>query len=121
MCSGTNRLKEKDEGIFSIKELFEKEIELKVPLYQRRYAWGKKELDQLFYDIYWQMEGGVEEYFIGTLVLFKKGSLYDIVDGQQRVTTLLLILLTLKENSIERKLRLRYAARESIEKILKVI
>lgn len=117
MCSGTNRLKEKDEGIFSIKELFEKEIELKVPLYQRRYAWGKKELDQLFYDIYWQMDGDIEEYFIGTLVLFKKGSLYDIVDGQQRVTTLLLILLTLKENSIERKLRLRYAARESIEKI----
>lgn len=117
MCSETNRLKEKDEGIFSIKELFEKEIELKVPLYQRRYAWGKKELDQLFCDIYGQMKGGVEEYFIGTLVLFKKGSLYDIVDGQQRVTTLLLILLTLKENSIEKKLRLRYAARESVEKI----
>ncbi|MGL5780095.1 DUF262 domain-containing protein [Cetobacterium sp.] len=117
MCSKTNRLKEKDEGIFSIKELFEKEIELKVPLYQRKYAWGKKELDQLFCDIYGQMKGGVEEYFIGTLVIFKKGSLYDIVDGQQRVTTLLLILLTLKENSIKRKLRLRYAARESIEKI----
>lgn len=39
MCSETNRLKEKDEDIFSIEELFGKEIELKVPLYQRRYAW----------------------------------------------------------------------------------
>lgn len=121
MCSEKNGLKEKDEGIFSIEELFRKEIELKVPLYQRRYAWGKKELDQLFCDICGQMKGGVEEYFIGTLVLFKKNSsydiVYDIVDGQQRITTLLLILLSLKENSIERKLRLRYAARESIEKI----
>lgn len=117
MCSETNGLKEMDEGIFSIEELFRKGIELKVPLYQRRYAWGKKELDQLFCDIYGQMKGGIEEYFIGTLVLFKKGSSYDIVDGQQRITTLLLILLSLKEKSIERKLKLRYAARESIEKI----
>ena len=117
MCREINGLKEKDEGIFSIEELFGKEIELKVPLYQRRYAWGKKELDQLFCDIYGQMKGGIEEYFIGTLVLFKKDSSYDIVDGQQRITTLLLILLSLKEKSIERKLKLRYAARESVEKI----
>ncbi|MBR0158217.1 MAG: DUF262 domain-containing protein [Clostridia bacterium] len=64
-----------------------------VPIYQRNFAWGKDEISALVQDIYDAFRKDSESiYYIGTLVSFNKGdNVYEIIDGQQRLTTLTLI------------------------------
>lgn len=71
-----------------------------IPRYQRNYAWGKTEISQLIKDIdeYFPKENNNEKsYYLGSLVCFKRenGS-FELIDGQQRHTTLTLINLVLK-------------------------
>lgn len=64
-----------------------------IPRYQRAYAWEDKEITQLIDDI-----NGIdfsENYYIGSLVVARvkdKMETYEVVDGQQRLTTLYLLL-----------------------------
>src|SRR3989338_1020486 len=65
-----------------------------LPDYQREYVWGEREVNQLLTDIYDELdERSDAEYFIGTIVVCPgdDGRL-DIIDGQQRITTLFLII-----------------------------
>lgn len=63
-----------------------------IPLYQRAYAWTKTEIDQLLTDMLEKSaERPVKEYYIGSLIIASGASSYEIVDGQQRFTTLTLI------------------------------
>jgi len=76
-----------------------------IPRYQRNYAWGKAEISQLIKDIdeFFPKENNKEKsYYLGSLVCFKRedGS-FELIDGQQRHTTLTLINLVLK-NWIEK-------------------
>jgi uncharacterized protein with ParB-like and HNH nuclease domain len=69
-----------------------------IPRYQRNYAWGKAEISQLIKDIDEFFEGAENKsYYLGSLVCFKRedGS-FELLDGQQRHTTLTLINLVLK-------------------------
>jgi len=59
-----------------------------IPLYQRAYAWGEKHIRQLIEDIN-DKESGVE-YCLGSLVVAGNGR--EVIDGQQRLTTLFLLL-----------------------------
>lgn len=61
-----------------------------IPIYQRSYAWGKVEIDQLLDDILSKKEQ--EDYYLGNLIVSKKddGS-YEVIDGQQRLTTLYIL------------------------------
>ena len=71
--------------------LFDKEVHYVIPRYQRAYAWEDKEIVQLIDDI----NDSTRDYYIGSLVVAKvKGKVetYEIVDGQQRLTTLYLLL-----------------------------
>ena len=65
-----------------------------IPLYQRNYAWGEEEIYQLLQDIYesYKKSNGTGQYFIGSLVVLKRrdGS-FEVIDGQQRLTTISLI------------------------------
>lgn len=64
-----------------------------IPLYQRNYAWGEIEINQLLQDI-WDMykANSDSNYYIGTLVVDKKSdNSFEIIDGQQRHTTITLI------------------------------
>ncbi len=69
-----------------------------IPAYQRRYAWGTKQHRELFDDIRLLPDG--DSHLFGT-VLFLSGThtpginVLELVDGQQRITTLSLLLLTL--------------------------
>lgn len=64
-----------------------------VPIYQRNYAWGKDEVATLIQDVYDAYKKKKKVYFIGTLVSFYKGdNVYEIIDGQQRLTTIKLVL-----------------------------
>jgi uncharacterized protein with ParB-like and HNH nuclease domain len=69
-----------------------------VPSYQRPYSWDKSNTEQLIEDIYNSFCQENEEYFIGTLICIHKGDYtYEIVDGQQRLTTLSLIFAKMKD------------------------
>ena len=70
-----------------------KEDRLKIPYYQRPYRWTKKTVMTLFYDIKQAYEENKEEYRIGTIILHKDKAGYNIVYGQQRLTTLCILLL----------------------------
>lgn len=64
-----------------------------VPIYQRNYAWEKDEIFTLIQDIYDAYIAKNHTYFIGTLVTFNKGDqVFEVIDGQQRLTTTYLIL-----------------------------
>ena len=73
---------------------------LNIPHYQRPYRWMEKNVHQLLEDITQSMYSGKKQYRIGSLILHKNQESYDIVDGQQRLTTLILIL---KQCQIELK------------------
>lgn len=79
----------------SVSELYNGSNKLifEVPIYQRNYAWEKDEISTLVQDVYDAYKKGAEVYFIGTLVTFNKGdNVYEVIDGQQRLTTINLIL-----------------------------
>lgn len=83
---------------FSVKRLLEDKATYLVPMYQRNYAWGKGEIDQLIQDVRdSQKKKTSTTYYIGTLVVFKrKDGAYEVIDGQQRFTTLSLMATCLK-------------------------
>lgn len=69
-----------------------------IPSYQRPYSWDGENTKQLIDDIYQSFCQKEKEYFIGTLICIHKGdSIYEIVDGQQRLTTLSLIFAKMKD------------------------
>lgn len=74
---------------------FIKENKFFVPIYQRTYSWEEKHVADLFDDIKANMKES--EYFLGTLVLTKKGTKLEIIDGQQRITTICLFFSAFKE------------------------
>lgn len=69
---------------------------LKIPEYQRPYKWTEKNVNNLIDDII--SNKNKSEYRLGTLVLHLFDQNLDIVDGQQRIITLMLILCALSEN-----------------------
>lgn len=65
-----------------------------IPDYQRGYAWGDEQVQELLSDIEHQIFDGLDnKHYTGTLVLLNKGNgIYEVVDGQQRLTTLSILL-----------------------------
>jgi len=105
----------------SIEDIFNgsDHVTYEIPIYQRNYAWGKDEIAELVRDVLDACVKQKENYFIGTLVTYDKGdNTFEVIDGQQRLTTLFLILKALGK---EMKNRLTYRARKrsnaTIEKI----
>lgn len=76
----------------NVKEIFESGKYV-VPLYQRNYAWRKNEIEVLLQDIYEAFKKNPNgNYFIGSLVVLKRqNGDFEVIDGQQRLTTLSLI------------------------------
>ena len=72
----------------------------RIPVYQRPYAWDLEQVGELFDDLVTAMDLGDDEpYFLGSVVLIKhrENPLSDVVDGQQRLTTLTILLCVLRE------------------------
>ena len=106
----------------SIEELFsggEKSI-YEIPIYQRNYAWEKDEITALIQDVYDAYEKEPSKpYYIGTLVSYHKGDrVYEVIDGQQRLTTIRLILGALK---ISHSNLLTYRARKKSDETIRAI
>ena len=101
-----------DDLKFSVEKIFESKY--LIPIYQRNYAWGKDEIETLLDDI----KSNDDEYFIGSLVVKEKDGLFEVIDGQQRLTTLFLILRYLKHDiKGELKFEARQKSNETLEKI----
>ena len=71
-----------------------------IPIYQRNYAWRAEQIEQLISDIQDSVVGGQDDYFLGNLVVIKRGreDEFEVIDGQQRLTTLYLLLTFLELN-----------------------
>lgn len=87
----------------SVRALFsEKKTDFLIPDYQRPYAWGEKECQTLWDDLFAfafpendcdRFDSDGDEYFLGPIVTFKNDDgKMEIIDGQQRLTTLMLLL-----------------------------
>ena len=87
--------------------IFDTNMEYIIPLYQRAYAWEDKQLTQLIEDINDVTEDA--NYYIGSLIVSKQSGRYEVVDGQQRLTSLYLLLNCL---GIKVKPTLSFACRE---------
>ena len=84
----------------SLREIFpiDKRFFYNIPLYQRAYTWGQNEWNTLFNDIV----GNEEGYFLGSIICVNtsKSSIdkdieFQLIDGQQRLTSLSILLLAI--------------------------
>ena len=78
-----------------------------IPLYQRPYAWTTEHVDELLDDLTDAMRRDREApYFLGSIVLIKSDddAKSEVVDGQQRLTTLTMLFCVLREISDDRNL-----------------
>ena len=67
-----------------------------IPVYQRNYAWEEDEIATLIKDVYDSYVSNVPYYYIGTLVTYKReDNVYEVIDGQQRLTTIYIVLKAL--------------------------
>jgi len=68
-----------------------------IPDYQRPYSWENEQIEQLWDDIVSAMEDGEETYFLGPIILIKTNEGFEVVDGQQRLTTLTILFCVLRD------------------------
>lgn len=89
-------------NLWNLENLFESIYD--VPVYQRPYSWDKEQVDVLLSDIIetYNSDSKNDGYYTGNIIVYDKNdkingliTKYDIIDGQQRITTFTLILLAL--------------------------
>ena len=69
-----------------------------IPEYQRPYKWSVDSTLQLFNDLYSAYKNNLEEYRIGSIILHSENGKLNIVDGQQRLTTISILLYCFNED-----------------------
>ena len=80
--------------------VFCRDYEFRIPVYQRPYAWEREHVGELMDDLIAAMDQDDDEpYFLGSIVLIKRRNepVSQVVDGQQRLTTLTMLLCVLRE------------------------
>jgi hypothetical protein len=112
----------------SIRALLSESVNYVIPMYQRNYAWDDAEITQLIQDVIDYLPKGAavpQNYYIGTLVVFARqqsnSTLYETIDGQQRMTTLSLLVSYLKNSGQSgldwyKDLRIRFESRPRSQK-----
>lgn len=111
------------ELIYSVKDIFAKYLKddekFVIPEYQRGYKWKIKDIEQLLNDINAFQTHGDDEVFycLQNITLVKYGNTFNVVDGQQRLTTLSLILAYLGRIDLV-KSKLEYKIRKETETFL---
>lgn len=74
-----------------------------IPIYHRNYAWEDKEISLLIQDLGNACQKSKDNYYIGSLVVYKReNGDFEVIDGQQRLTTLTLIMHHLFKNGFTR-------------------
>lgn len=72
---------------------------INIPVYQRRYSWRREQLERFVADLKTAYVNQRERYFFGSLILNATGdtSTVDVIDGQQRLTTVSLFLIAIRD------------------------
>lgn len=100
MPEGFSEEKLKAEEIL-IRDLFSFTYE--IPIYQRPFSWTKEQFQSLVEDVNDAREEGIN-YFLGSLILKRKGDRnYEIVDGQQRLTSILILFAVARDYFISQE------------------
>ncbi|WQV20786.1 DUF262 domain-containing protein [Helicobacter pylori] len=88
----------------NLRDILKEELYYQIPIYQRPYQWTEENCEKLLDDLFEYYEKDREsDYFCGSLVLIlinedpKKAKTYDIVDGQQRLSTFILLAKVLAD------------------------
>ncbi|WGJ85501.1 DUF262 domain-containing HNH endonuclease family protein [Gordonia sp. SMJS1] len=100
-------MKDLSAGEYPLRKIFSSDYEFTIPEYQRPYAWGKEQALQLLDDLEGALARDTDEpYFLGSIVLVKAGSDPDaqVIDGQQRLTTLSILFAVLRDLTENSKL-----------------
>ncbi len=94
------------ENLYTITQVFSEKL-FRVPDYQRGYAWGLQQCQEFIEDL--ELLEPEKNHFLGTLILHRRGTgkiidrsgnsyaEYDIVDGQQRLTTIVILLQAISQ------------------------
>ena len=118
-------MKDIDGKAKTVREIL-KDQRYSIDYYQREYRWQRKQILELiddlteqFLDSYSDKDGrqdveGYEHYFLGSIILSKRDGKLFIVDGQQRLTTLTLLLMVLNRRQNGRPDRSRIEDRKSV-------
>ena len=107
----------------SINKVFQEDY-YSIPIYQRSYAWTDKQIEQLITDLHDfatqnRADKPDEKYFLGSLIVDKVSNhSFSVIDGQQRLTTLYL-LMSYIDKSLLRQNCLTFEAREKSNTVLK--
>jgi hypothetical protein len=114
-------MKKIEVSIRTFHELFDKRRGLKIPEYQRPYIWGKEKNEDLLKDFkehFIDNDNG-SNYYMGAVLYFlnKKESCFEIIDGQQRITTLLIINYLLKSLPSSEYFNITYNSHQSVKYI----
>lgn len=95
-----------------------------IPAYQRGYRWERTQVKTLLNDLYQCMEANEQkkDYCLQPVVVQKKGELqYDLIDGQQRLTTIYILLRYVEQNFfkfVKPEFSLEYETREKTKDFL---
>lgn len=115
--------------LINIASVVEEGWEFNIPIYQRLYVWTEEQVKTLFEDLHTAYTAKKDLYYIGGIITVKnalKQNLYDLVDGQQRFTTLWLLSNELKRDLLSftyngKNLRLQFSIRENVQNSLQVL
>lgn len=100
-------MKDLTAGEYALRKIFSSDYEFTIPDYQRPYAWGREQTLQLLDDLEGALARDTDEpYFLGSIVLVKAGSdpRAEVIDGQQRLTTLSILFAVLRDLTENAKL-----------------
>lgn len=102
-----------------------------IPTYQRPYVWRKEQLDKFILDFWCSYLLDETEYFVGNVITSRQNGIFELIDGQQRFTTLWLIAFSfyIENDATPLKaflkngdnLRLGFAIRTQVEEYLKLL
>ena len=96
-----------DVGKGNIFEILNGNKQFQIPVYQRHYSWDEEQCKQLWNDIVDMQQKGKSGHFVGSIVNIAEQAMptgvhkYMIIDGQQRMTTLTLLMLALRNYAIQ--------------------
>jgi hypothetical protein len=83
-------------GLLTVGDIFgDSDTRYTIPIYQRNFAWGAEQIEQVISDVQDAMRDNDGSYFLGNLIVTErggKGTDFEVIDGQQRLTTLFLLL-----------------------------
>ncbi len=85
----------------NIKQIFgNADVLYQIPRYQRPYRWVDEQVDKLWNDLFESYKESINNYFLGSIILAKNSDqepYWDVVDGQQRLTTLIIFMCVARD------------------------